>query len=111
MKYRAVYSREADGRWTVEIPQVRGCQSYGRTIAQARERIREALGLFVEDVGKAGIVDDVELPKHVQKRVAGAVEKRLIAQREEMAMLSAQRQAVLALRRKLKLGQRDAGNL
>ena len=35
-KYRAVYDREKDGRWNVEIPAVKGCYTYGRTIEQAR---------------------------------------------------------------------------
>ena len=58
-EYRAVYDRDADGRWNVEIPEVASCYTYGRTIAQARARIREALGLYVQDAEHATIVDDI----------------------------------------------------
>ena len=62
MKYTAVYEREPDGWWVVDIPQVRGCHSQGRTIEQARERVREALELFVEDAATVEIVDDIDSP-------------------------------------------------
>lgn len=72
MTYRAVYEREPNGRWTVEIPQVRGCHTYGRTIEQARDRIREALDLFVKDADTAEIVDDVRLPASVKAGIQRA---------------------------------------
>jgi predicted RNase H-like HicB family nuclease len=39
-----------------------GCHTYGRTIDQARDRIREALGLFVSNAETATIEDDVRMP-------------------------------------------------
>ncbi len=108
--YRAVYEREPDRRWTVRIPDVLGCHSYGRTIAQARERIREALGLFVDDAATAQIEDDVRLPKSIQKQVQAAKQLREKVTREEREMVAAQRRAVSAMRR-LNLGHRDAGQL
>ena len=53
MTYRAVYRREPDGRWIVEMPQVKGCHSYGRTIDQARDR---DLDEFPDIVGGHDIV-------------------------------------------------------
>lgn len=109
--YRAVYKREDDGRWAVTIPQVPGCHSYGRTIDQARERIREAWSLFVDDVEKVGIVDAVALPADVKKLVRGVVKLRLKVADQQRAMVEAQMDAVQVLRRTLKLGHRDAGSL
>jgi predicted RNase H-like HicB family nuclease len=108
--YRAVYEREPDRRWTVRIPSVPGCHSYGRTIAQARERIREALGLFVDHAATAEIEDDVRLPKSIQRQVQAAKQLRERVTREEREMVVAQRRAVSAMRR-LNLGHRDAGQL
>ena len=108
--YQAVYQREPDRRWTVRIPDVPGCHSYGRTIAQARERIREALGLFVDHADTADIEDDVRLPKSVSKQVQAARQLREKVTREEREMVAAQRKAVYAIRR-LNLGHRDAGQL
>lgn len=110
MTYRAVYEREPDGRWTVEIPQVRGCHTYGRTIGQARERIREALDLFVKDADTADIVDDVRLPAAVKAGIRHARQLREKVNRDERLMTAAQAKAVMAMR-KLKLGHRDAGRL
>lgn len=77
MSYRVVYEREAEadakGRrwWLARVPAVKGCHTQGRTLDEARRRIREALGLFVERAEHAELVDDVRLPKaitHVLKR-------------------------------------------
>ena len=61
MSYTAVFERDADGRWTVDVPEVQACHSYGRTIEQARERVRGALALYVDDADTADIRDDVRL--------------------------------------------------
>lgn len=45
--YQVTFERDDTGRWVVEVPSVPGCFTQGRTIEQARERIREALGLFI----------------------------------------------------------------
>ncbi len=110
VKYRAVYEREPDGRWTVEIPQVRGCHTYGRTIDQARERIREALELFVKDAQTAEIVDDVKLPARLMAEVKRARRLREKVSRDAQLMTAAQAKVVKAMR-KMKLGHRDAGRL
>ena len=110
MKYRAVYEREPDGRWTVEIPQVRGCHTYGRTIDQARDRIREALDLFVKDADTAEIVDDVKLPAGLKAEIRRVQRLREKVNRDEQLMTAAQTKVVMAMRR-LKLGHRDAGRL
>lgn len=110
MKYRAVYEREPDGRWTVEVPQVKGCHTYGRTIEQARERIREALDLFVKGAETAEIVDDVRLPTGLMTEVKRARRLRERVARDEQLMTAAQAKVVVAMR-KLKLGHRDAGRI
>ena len=111
MTYRAVYEREPDGRWIVEIPKVKGCHTYGRTIDQARDRIREALGLFVNHAETAEIEDDVRMPAAVKGAVRNA---RQMRQRLEMArtrVSAAEQRAVRYLRKTMKLGHRDAGSI
>jgi predicted RNase H-like HicB family nuclease len=41
--YVVRYERDADDWWFAEVKDVPGCHTQGRTIEQARERIREAL--------------------------------------------------------------------
>jgi predicted RNase H-like HicB family nuclease len=111
MKYRAVYEREPDGRWTVEVRDVPGCHTYGRTIAQTRERLREALSLFTDASEKAEFEEQIKLPDTVQRSVRTAKDLRATVSREEAKMVTAQIKAVHVLRNKLKLGHRDAGAL
>ena len=76
--YRVVY--EHDGAvWHVHTPDVDGCQSQGRTLPQARERIRKALGLFDTNAHRAAFVEDVRLP-----RAALASLKKTSALRDEL---------------------------
>jgi predicted RNase H-like HicB family nuclease len=47
--YRVAYERDESGWWVATVRDVRGCHTQGRTVDEARRRIREALGLFVDD--------------------------------------------------------------
>ena len=58
--YRVAYERDESGWWVATVRGVRGCHTQGRTVDEARRRIREALELFVDDARKAPIVDDVK---------------------------------------------------
>ncbi len=109
-EYRAVYDRDADGRWNVEIPDVAGCYSYGRTIAQARARIREALGLYVQDAEHATIVDDIRLPALAMKRLERLAQVRADAERVQLTLSEEQRAAARQLR-EAGLSFRDSGEL
>lgn len=64
-RYTARYTFE-NGDWIVEIDQVPRVHSFGRTLARARENIRDALGLWVqaEDLDLLAIDEEFEgLPK------------------------------------------------
>ena len=109
-KYRAVYDRDADGRWNVEIPEVAGCYTYGRTIAQARTRIREALGLYVENAEDVTIVDDIRLPAPAMRRLERLARARADAERVQLTLSEEQRAAARQLR-EVGLSFRDSGEL
>ncbi|MCY4601034.1 MAG: type II toxin-antitoxin system HicB family antitoxin [Acidobacteria bacterium] len=109
-KYRAVYDRDADGRWNVEIPEVAGCYTYGRTIAQARARIREALGLYVENAEDVTIVDDIRLPAPAMRRLERLARARADAERVQLTLSEEQRAAARQLR-EVGLSFRDSGEL
>jgi predicted RNase H-like HicB family nuclease len=111
MTYRAVYEREPDGRWTVEIPKVKGCHTYGRTIEQARERIREALGLYVDNADTAEIEDDVRMPASVKVAVRNAQQMRQRLEKARARVNAAELRAIRRLRTNMKLGHRDAGSI
>ena len=48
-RYKVIYDRDETGWWVATIPSVPGCLTQGKTLEQARRRIREALSLYVED--------------------------------------------------------------
>jgi len=41
--------QEKDGTYLVSVPTLRGCRSYGQTIAEAMKNIAEAAALCLED--------------------------------------------------------------
>ncbi len=71
-RYKVVFERDESGAWIARIPAVRGCHTYGRTLGEARRRIREALGLFVRDARRAKLIDEVRLPAELQRPLAAA---------------------------------------
>lgn len=109
-RLRAVYRRDPeDDAWLVEIPAIRGCHTYGRTLEQARERIREALRLFVRS-SDAVVVDDVRLPAQLRRQVDRARRARLQAEAHQSEAQKELASATASLRR-AGLSLRDTGEL
>ena len=107
---RVVYERDSDsGRWMARVPQVRGCHTQGRTVEETRRRIREALGLFVDDAARAKLQDNVRMPAAASKAVRQYQQLRHRVATDEKRAAKAGRAAVALLRRGgLKLSTRDA---
>jgi predicted RNase H-like HicB family nuclease len=77
-KYTARYTFEA-GDWIVEIEQIPQVHSFARTLARARENIRDALALWVQATDPTSLRIDEEfvgLPKGLIEAVAAANEVR-----------------------------------
>jgi predicted RNase H-like HicB family nuclease len=111
-RYRVAYERDESGWWVASVSDVRGCHTQGRTVDEARRRIREALELFVDDARKASIVDDVKLPSAATKAIRAYALLRRKADEEDRRAARAARRAVRVLRTgKLKMSARDAARL
>jgi predicted RNase H-like HicB family nuclease len=111
-RYRVTYERDGSGWWVASVSGVRGCHTQGRTVDEARRRIREALELFVDDARKAAIVDDVKLPGAATKAIRAYTTLRKKADEEDLRAARAARRAVRVLRTgKLKMSARDAARL
>lgn len=111
--YTVVYRRDADGLWTaaIDLGARTGCQTQGRTISQARTRIREALGLYIGDAAKtATLHDDVQLPAPLAKAVDRHREARERAEAEASRAAESTRKAVQSLT-DTGMSLRDAGEL
>jgi len=110
-RYTVRYERDEAGWWVASVKGVRGCHTQGRTLDEARRRVREALALVVANVRAAELVDEVRLPREVRRTLAEFRAARSRAEREQQKARTAARTAVRELRRRLKLGVRDAGTL
>jgi predicted RNase H-like HicB family nuclease len=109
--YEVSYQRDETGWWVASIPTVQGCHTQGRTIEEARRRIREALSLFADDADRAELVDRVRLPAGARQAV-----QRFRRQRERLEQVQADQRAAMedaarALVEEVGLSVRDAGQL
>ena len=68
--YHVAYERDASGWWVASVRGLRGCHTQGRTVDEARRRIREAMSLFIDNARTAKIVDNVKLPADARRRLA-----------------------------------------
>jgi antitoxin HicB len=60
--YRLVLRKEAEGTYTVIVPSLPGCITWGESVEQAIEMAKEAIGAYVEVLKEEGepIPDDSE---------------------------------------------------
>jgi len=49
IEYQAIFQEEADGSFSVWVPDLPGCASQGETLEEALANIREAMALYLED--------------------------------------------------------------
>lgn len=47
--FPVIIEQDSDGVFLVEYPQFKGCRSYGKTIQEAMENIKEAIEACLED--------------------------------------------------------------
>jgi predicted RNase H-like HicB family nuclease len=111
ISYRVRYERDEDGWWVASVRAVAGCHTQGRSIAEARRRIREALSLFVNDAGEARIMDEIVLPAPGRHVLAGVRSAQRRADSEQEKARRAAIKAARVLTRELGLSVRDAGGI
>lgn len=55
LQYTVYFLPEDDGDgFTVEVPALPGCVSYGKTVSQAKKNIQEAIELYLEVLAERG---------------------------------------------------------
>jgi predicted RNase H-like HicB family nuclease len=110
--YHVAYERDESGWWVASVREVRGCHTQGRTVDEARRRIRDAMALFVSNARSAKLIDDVKLPATAAKAIRSYVTLRRRADQENRRAALAKRRAARMLRGgKLKMSARDAARL
>ena len=110
-KYRVVIKRDESGAWIARVPSIPGCHTHGRTLEQARGRIREALALWVDDAGTVELDFHVRLPRGVRAALRRGLADRERAESARAAAGLSTARAVRTLVEELHLSVRDAGEL
>lgn len=109
--YKVRLERDETGHWIASVPAVPGCHSYGRSLDEARRRVRQALALFVKDAGRATLEDDIRLTPHAARLRKDVMNARRLAETQSARAAAATREAARVLTRDLRIGVRDAGRL
>lgn len=109
--YTVTYERDPEGAWLARVRGVSGCHTHGRTLEQARLRIREALGLWVDDAATATLRDEILLPARARLAVRRARVERGRAERQQARAQDSLRAAATGLAIGLGLSLRDAAEL
>jgi len=109
--YEVRYEHDETGWWVASVPSVKGCHTQGRTIEEARRRIREALGLFVDDADEAELVDRVHLPLEARRAVQRLRRVRSKLEQIQADSMAATAEAARVLSEQLGLIVRDVGQL
>lgn len=70
LSYHVVFEPEPEGGFTVTVPSIHGCISYGVSFEEASENIREAILLCLEDM----IARGEEIPIDTRSPIVSSVE-------------------------------------
>jgi predicted RNase H-like HicB family nuclease len=111
LRYRVIIERDESGAWLAHVPAVRGCHTYGRTLEQARTRIREALDLWVDDAADADLRFEVLLPARSKDQIRRARVARQESADAQRTATTVTRRAAVDLTQRLGLSLRDAAEL
>jgi predicted RNase H-like HicB family nuclease len=60
LSYRVILRKEPEGGYTVLVPMLPGCVTYGKTVEEALEMARDAIRLYVESLVEDGVAVPVE---------------------------------------------------
>jgi predicted RNase H-like HicB family nuclease len=109
--YQVDLERDEQGWWVASVPAVPGAHTQGRSIAQAMNRIREALSVWVTGAESADLVSAVHLPASARTAVRRAATARERAQRAEDEASGVLRDTIDELTRQESLSTRDVAVL
>jgi len=109
--YTVRYERDKDGWWVATVKEVHGCHTQGRTINQSRRRIREALGLFLDDAENAVLIDDIVLPANARALLRRLRATRRRAEEENVKLQDFATTTARVLTEDVGVSVRDAGEI
>jgi predicted RNase H-like HicB family nuclease len=109
--YDVYFERDKSGAWLAKVPAVPGCHTHGRTLEQVRSRVREALGIWIDDAERVELNEHVRLPAQVRQALRKTEAARARAEKERQSAQAATAEAARELVESHRLSLRDAGEL
>lgn len=109
--YQVELVRDERGWWVASVPAVPGAHTQGRSIAQAMNRIREALSLWVAGAERAELHPAVHLPATARASVRRAATARERAERTEENAFGVLRDSIRELTQRESMSTRDIAAL
>lgn len=110
--FTAVLRHDTNGAWLVQLAEEPRVSTYGRTLAKARQHVREAtadwFGLGADDFD---LIDDVQLPDILSEKINRALAERERAHQARQSAIICARDAARALVDDVRLSMRDAAEL
>jgi predicted RNase H-like HicB family nuclease len=109
--YQVDITRDETGAWIAAVQDVPGAHTYGRSLRQARNRIREVLSLWVDDADDAEFECRIHLPASARDLVRRATSARAEAARAIDRAAASTEEVATALVHDFGMSLRDAGEL
>jgi predicted RNase H-like HicB family nuclease len=113
-RFTVAFERDESGWWVVQVKQAPAAISQGRTLAEARRRIRQALALPLgSDLAarQAILVEDIRLPPAAHRALRTLSASRTRLELEKHRVAEALDVAISELVQGMKLSVRDTGAL
>jgi predicted RNase H-like HicB family nuclease len=113
-RFTVSFDRNETGSWVARVKEAPAATTQGRTLSQARRRIREALVLALRSSAaarSAALIEDVRMPATALRalREVAASRTRLVVERDRLS--AAIDTAISTLLDGMQLSVRDAGEL
>ncbi len=113
-RFTVVYERDETGWWVAQVKDAPEAITQGRTLAEARRRIREALGVTLgpdSDASQATLVDEVRLPPDARRAITAVVKSRSRLEQDKELLAKAMNEATTQLLDAVGLSVRDTAEL
>lgn len=63
LNYTVIFQKEPEGGYTVTVPALAGCVTYGKDLEEARKMAKEAIELYLESLKEHN--EDIPLEKEI----------------------------------------------
>jgi predicted RNase H-like HicB family nuclease len=113
-RFTVRYERDETGWWVAQVKEAPAAITQGRTLSEARRRIREALALALGSdraASRATLVDDIRLPPDVRRAIQAVSTSRARVEKDKRLLSKAMNAATAKLLDEIGLSVRDAGEL